>query len=926
MVDHGSGAGREMGSLPSGTLTFLFTDIEGSTKLWEQHPQAMRAALAQHDALLRETFAAHGGHVFKTVGDAFCVVFPTARASVAAAVEAQNGLQAASWDDTPPLQVRIALHSGAADERDGDYFGPSLNRVARLMAAGHGGQTLLSTTTHELVRDDLPGGISLRDLGEQRLRDLARPEHVYQLVDPGLPGEFPPLRTLDRFPTNLPTQLTSFIGREHQVDEVKHLIATARLVTLTGVGGVGKTRLSLQVGADLLEEFPDGVWFVELAPITDSELVARQVAAAVGLQEAPGRPLIATLQDYLQAKEMLLILDNCEHVIGACAVLAETFVRACPKLRVLAASREALGVAGEFAWPVPSLSVPDDGQAMSLNGLMACEAARLLVDRAQAVSPRFSITESALPAVSQICKRLDGIPLALELAAARLKVLSAEQIASRLDDRFRLLTGGSRTALPRQQTLQALVDWSYELLSESERTLFVRLSVFSGGFGLEAAESVGAGDEVAEYQVLDLLSQLVDKSLVQVEERDGDSRYRLLETLRQYGVQKLIERGEVEPARARHADYYAAFAEGAEPHLWGPGARLWMNRLEVDHDNLRAALGWLVEAGAAERALVMAGALRRFWWVRGYHREGHEWLTTLLDQTGPGEVSMSRARALSGVGLLAFFRGRPDLALAPLDEAVAMARALGNEQFLAQTLAQNAMLLSIRADTAAARPLVEEALTLARRLGDRWCLAIAMGQLGMTAFMAGDHENAQHHLEESAALFEAVDDGQASWAQNFLGRLFLTRGEFARARPVLERALTVAQTGRYSFGIGMATSSLAVVAVAEHDHAAALSCCREAFEVARVTGNGLMLPVALEARAILAGALGYPDAAVRLAAAAGALKEVMRFGLPPAHGFDSIVASAREALGEESAAAAWAAGHAMTADAALAYALQITEK
>jgi predicted ATPase/class 3 adenylate cyclase len=569
-------------SLPTGTVTFLFTDIEGSTQLWEQHPDAMRLALARHDASLTAAIQSNHGHVFKTVGDAFCAAFAMAPDAIDAALAAQRHLHALQPSAVPSaaglaLKVRIALHTGAAKVRGGDYFGPALNRVARLLAIAHGGQVLLSGATQELVQDDLPPGSSLRDLGRHRLRDLQRPEQVYQLFAPDLPAHFPPLRSLEAFRHNLPVQLTSFIGRKREMAEVKRLLAESRLLTLTGSGGCGKTRLALQVAADLLEEFPEGVWLVELAPLADPGLVPQAVASVLGLREEPGRSLTATLTDALRARSLLLVLDNCEHLLSACAQLVESLLHACPQLRVLASSREGLGIGGEQTYPVPSLSLPDPQRLPALDELQEYEAVRLFAERAGLSQPRFAVTAANAPSVVQVCRRLDGIPLAIELAAARMKALPVEKIAERLDDCFRLLTGGSRTALPRQQTLRALIDWSYNLLSEPERTLLRRVSVFAGGWTLEAAEAVCAGEAecagappgplpgIKAWEVIDLLTSLVEKSLVMYEEQGGEARYRLLETVRQYARDRLLETGEAAAVRGRHRDWCLALAERAEP-------------------------------------------------------------------------------------------------------------------------------------------------------------------------------------------------------------------------------------------------------------------------------------------------------------------------------------------------------------------------
>src|SRR5581483_10883580 len=526
-----------MAQPPTGTITFLFTDIEGSSQLWERHPEAMRLALAKHDTILREACETRGGFVFKTIGDAFCVAFDTAHTAFIAALEAQRLLNGESWDQTGPLKVRMALHTGPAEHRDRDYFGPALNRVSRLLAAAHGGQTLLSLPTEELVRDQLPDGVRLRDLGERRLRDLTRPERIYQLVADDLPSEFPSLRSLESVPNNLPAQLTTFVGREREMAEVKRLLNATHLLTLTGAGGTGKTRLSLQVAADVLEQFPDGVWLVEFATIDDPALVPELVAAALNVRQEPDQSLVITLTNFLRAKNVLLILDNCEHVVTACARLAETLLRASSNLRILASSREPLAIAGETAWPLPALSLPEEywrnirGGDDAIERLAQFESVRLFIDRARAARPAFILTNENVITVAQICSRLDGIPLAIELAAARVKVLSLSQIAERLDDRFRLLTSGSRTALPRQQTLRALIDWSYDLLSESERKLLQRLSVFARGRTLEAIEAVCSGEGIEDFEIVDLLTQLVDKSLVSVEKSPGkEARYYITES------------------------------------------------------------------------------------------------------------------------------------------------------------------------------------------------------------------------------------------------------------------------------------------------------------------------------------------------------------------------------------------------------------
>ena len=654
-------------SLPNGTVTFLFTDMEGSTRLWEEHPQAMRPALARHDALLRQAIEDNNGVVFKTIGDAFCTAFATAPDALKAALAAQCALHAEPWPDALSLRVRMALHTGAAELREGDYFGQPLNRVARLLGAGHGGQTLLSDVAHDLTRDTLPASVSLLSLGEHRLRDLGRPESVFQLLHPALPSEFPPLKSLDNpeLPNNLPVQVTSFIGREKEIEAVETLLSKTRLLTLTGSGGCGKTRLGLQVAADVLENYPDGVWLIELAPLADPALVPQAVAQALNVSEEPGKPLLPTLVAALKAKRLLLVLDNCEHVLDACSRLVDALLRACPGVGVLASSREGLGIAGETVYRVPSLSLPDPKQTATPASLNLYEAVRLFVDRARAALPGFVVTNANAPALASVCHRLDGIPLAIELAAARVRSLSVEEINNKLDNRFRLLTGGSRTALPRQQALRALIDWSFDLLNAQEKMLLCRLSVFAGGWTLQAAEAVGVGESltgesIEDWEILDLLTSLVDKSLVLAQTQRETTRYGLLETVRQYVRDRLTESGESLVVRTRHANYFLTLAEEVKPKMRGMEQVQWMGVLEEEHDNLRQALAWYAEdaqdAEAGGKGLRLAAALFELWKTHGHLSEGRERLHTLLAHPTRQEPTSARAQALAEAGWLAYMQ------------------------------------------------------------------------------------------------------------------------------------------------------------------------------------------------------------------------------------------------------------------------------
>jgi predicted ATPase len=773
----------------------LFTDIEGSTKLWEEHPDAMRLALARHDALLQEAISANNGHVFKTMGAAFCAAFATAPDALDAALSAQTALLAEPWQEGLTLRVRMALHTGACQLRDNDYFGPPLNRVARLLAVGHGGQTLLSQSVRELLAPTAP----LQDRGLHRLKDLREPEHVWQVVAADLPSDFPVLRSLSLYDNNLPVQVTSFIGREKQIEEIKSLLAKTRLLTLTGSGGCGKTRLSLQVAAEMLEKYPDGIWLVELAPLADPSLVPQTVASVLGVKEEVGKTLTQTLREYLKPKTLLLLLDNCEHLLDACARLTDTVLTHCGHVQMLASSREGLGIAGEQTYRVPSLSLPDPKQTLTPEILSQSEAVQLFLERATLIESTFVLTPQNAGSVGQLCVRLDGIPLALELAAARVRSLSVEEINARLDNRFRLLTGGSRTALPRQQTLRALIDWSYDLLNEQEKALLCRLSVFAGGWTLAAAEAVGAGEVIEDWEVLDLLTSLADKSLVVAEQSEGQTRYRLLETVRQYARDRLRESGEGEAVQERHQAFFVVLAEETEPQLRGPEQQLWLERLETEHDNLRVALEWRGD----EASLRLAGALERFWYVRGHFSEGRAWLGSAFSATaGLGRTAM-RAKALNGAGALASSQGDYVSTRTLHEEALAIQRELGNRRGIANSLSGLGSVAKDQGDFALARTMYEEALALRRELGDRWGIAYSLESFAALTSVQEQAQRAARLWGAAQALREAIGAPLApSERIRYDQRLAETRsmmGEVAFAAACSEgRALSMEQAIDYA--------------------------------------------------------------------------------------------------------------------------------
>jgi predicted ATPase/class 3 adenylate cyclase len=822
-----------MRALPSGTVTFLFTDIEGSTRWWERHPAQMQVALARHDALLRQVIEAHAGHVFKTVGDAFCAAFPTATDAFAAARATQLRLASEPWPDPVVVKVRMALHSGGAEFRDGDYFGRALNRVARLLSAGHGGQVLLSRATAEQLGEALPGGATLLDLGERRLRDLIEPEHVYQLVDPALASQFPALRTLDPVAHNLPAPTTSFVGRERERADIKGLLASARLVTLTGAGGAGKTRLALQVATECVGDATDGTWYVPLAPLADPRLVPQAVAETLGIMERPGIGIDATLAAELRDREMLLVLDNGEHLLAVVAKLCIDLLSSSPRLRILATSREALRVAGEATYRVPSLATPAASPPAGIDELLRVPSVRLFVDRAEAVRPGFRPGDDDLPALARIARRLDGIPLAIELAAARVRMLSLDEIDRRLDRRFQLLTGGTRTALPRQQTLRSTIDWSYDMLGAAERALFARLSVFAGGFTLDAAEQVCAGEAVAAEDVLDLVTSLADKSLVQVQDVDVRARYGFLETVREYATERLREGGAQETWRGSHLRHFAAMVD-AWPHRTASTSEQedWLGRLDDEHENIRAALDWALDV-PAERAAALRLVARfwSFWYMHGHLHEGRRRIADVLAAT-TGDDGSARASVLYGAGVLAAQQGDFVAARSHYRACVERARMQDNPGLTAGALGGLANIAAEQGDFAIARSLHEESLAMRRSIDDTRGVAASLVNLTLVSHFQGDHATSRRHGEEALALFRGLDD---AWGiANALSNLALSaidQGDLDRARRLSEESLEIRTRIDDRIGMGFSTRDLASVAARGGDVAAARALAAKALAI-----------------------------------------------------------------------------------------------
>jgi predicted ATPase/class 3 adenylate cyclase len=935
---------------PSGTITLLFTDIKSSTRLWEQYPQAMRQALHRHDAILREVITAHDGYIFKTVGDAFYAAFAVASDALAAAVAVQRALAAGPWEATglpgdERLHVRIALHSGAAEERDGDYFGPPLNRAARLLATGDGGQILLSLATQELVRDFLEPGVALMDLGEHRLKDLTRPERIYQVAAPDLPAEFAPLKTVDSHPNNLPAQPNQLLGRAHDLAAVCAFIRRpdTRLLTLTGPGGTGKTRLGLQAAAELLDDFAEGVYFVELAPIRDPDLVLSAIAQVLGVKETGSQLLAEGVKEYLCGKHLLLLLDNFEQVVVAAPLVAD-LLSAAPRLKMLATSREALHLSGEQEYPVPPLALPDVKRAVSLESLSQYAAVELFIQRALAARPDFQITNANAPAVAEICVRLDGLPLAIELAAARIKSLTPQAILARLQSRLKLLTGGARDLPTRQQTLRSAIDWSYDLLDEGEKLFFLRLAVFVGGRTLEAIEAVCNSTGDLPIDPLDGIQSLIDKNLVyQVAEVGGEPRYMMLETIWEYALARLAGSGEQEALRHRHAQYYLALAEQAAPELRGRDQRQWMHRLETDHDNLRAAIRWSLESANTLTAARIAGAMWRFWYARGYLSEGRRWLEQALSKLEfeapvvnlkPGEQPQDQVQAskmiawaeiLNGAGVMARNQGDYQQAHMLLDKSLAVWRDLANKEGMANALNNLGTVADDQSDYMTAAMYYEKSLSLRRETEDQWGIALSLNNLGHVALAQGTFERAAVLCEESLALFLKLGDKWGSGLSlSILGEVAYHKGDLERAITLQEQSLNLRRELGDRRGIAQSLNDLGLVASVRGDYLAADTFFRESLALWRELGDTRGIAISLEQFAALSSVQGAAARALCLAAAASIVRETIGAPLSSSEHsrYDGTITAARDYLSEAAFAAAWAAGRAMTLDQAIAYALE----
>ena len=787
-----------MAELPSGTVTFLLTDIEGSTALWERLPEAMRLTVARHDALLTERIEQHRGSVIRSrgEGDSFFAVFGRANDAVAAAREIQQALRVETWPTETPLRVRMAMHTGEAELRAGDYFGSAVNRCARLRAIAYGGQVLLSRATHDLIRDAPPEGVELLDLGEYHLKDILRPERVFQIAERDAPSAFPPLKAFEARPNNLPVQTTTLIGREREVAEVTQLLLNdVRLLTLSGTGGIGKTRLAVEVAQRLAERGLLSVAFTELAPIADPSLVTHAIAAAVGVREQVDHPLLETIVDWLRSMRLLLVLDNCEHLVAACGAVAQALRRACPELRILATSRAPLAVSGEVIWSVPLLTVSAD-EASEPEPHEYGEAVQLFVERARLKLPGFRLNAENADAVVEICRRLDGLPLAIELAAARIQLLPPAAMLSRLDRRLALLVGGPQDLPTRQQTMRAAITWSYDLLNDTERAVFQQLGIFAGRFSLEAAEAVCSGANggcsrpdrrnaamslasavsVPTFHLLDVLDSLLAKNLLQQAHTVDESRFKILETVREYAREQLQASEEFDAIRDRCVAFFLSLAEEAAQKLLGRGQLEWLERVDLELDQLRALIGWSRNGEvSSEVGLRLVGALVRYWEYRGLTIEGHDWIMAMLATPEASARTLAKARALYSAAILAAMRDNPDQG--PLaHESATIFQEAGNLQEAGRSFAQQAVAEIRLGNLVVARALLEHCVAIAREHGDQWGLAFALGQLGAVAYRVSDFAAAREFRAEAALVARAIRD------RHTLGLALAGLGQVARAQ------------------------------------------------------------------------------------------------------------------------------------------------
>ena len=827
--------------IPTGNVTFLFTDIEGSTKLAQDFPDKLQPALHKHHEILQQAIESNNGFVFEIVGDAFCCSFENADEAVKAAVDAQLSLAQVKWEE-PVLKIRIGIHSGNTEWNGKSYMGYiTLARTARVMSSAYGEQIIITNTTYELCGNKPERikklNISFRDLGERRLKDVIQPIRIFQVLSPGLREDFPPLKTLDARPNNLPVQLTSFIGREKEITDVKKILTGARLLTLLGPGGTGKTRLSLQTAADLIDEFENGVWIIELAALLDPYLLPNIIMETLGIKEEPGKSSENILFDHLKKKEILIILDNCEHLIEACSALAEKLLQNSQKIKIIATSRESLRCEGEITHKVLSLSHPDPAQKITPIQLSQFEAVRLFIERALAVNPDFRVSNENAPALAQICFQLDGIPLAIELAAVRIKVLPVEKICEKLDDRFRLLTGGKRTALPRQQTLRALIDWSYGLLTDEEKIFWRRLSVFSGGWTLSDAEEICSDELLNKYDILELTNSLVEKSITIYLEIPG--RYRMLETIKQYGYERLKEAGEDKIFKNRHLNYYLNLCESAVPDFSGAKARSWFRRFDDEYPNIQSALNHSLEINSNVEGHRLAGAMTKYWDFRGHLSEASNWLDKLLQKTdGISQLQIANSKRIAGI--FATQQGKNISAAKFIEESLDIYRNLEDKNGLSNSLNTLGLIESDLGNYKRARALQEENLMIKRELKQELGISSALNSIGLVVLAEGDLENAEKYFKESFEIAEEIgNDEYIGIGLNNLGQVYAMRGDYEKSKIYFDEGLKTDREAGNKNGMCISLINIGVLALQNADYKTAQGYLEEAFMLSREIGNNI---------------------------------------------------------------------------------------
>lgn len=866
-----------MNAAPSEIVTFLFTDIVGSTRHWQCDEQAMRAAMVRHDVMVGCCIERYGGRMVKHLGDGVFAVFGDVVSAARAACCLQEEFAVEEWPTASPLRTRAALHTGSAEARDGDFYGPAVHRSARLVALAHGGQVLASAAAAAELHGLLPEGMGLRDLGPHRLLDLSPAERVFQITGPRMQADFPPILGLEAYPNNLPVHVTTFVGREAQQAEVGRLLEESHLVTITGPGGGGKTRLALQVAAAYVPQFADGVWFVELDHVASPDLVDRTVAEAIGLAGNTGRPWLDVLVDHLAPRQALVVLDNCEHLVAPCAALASRLLRTCPGLRLLATSRELLAVTGEFVYPLAQLAVPDTDRELSVEGVGRVESVRLFVDRAAAVRPGFALDPSNVRSVALICSRLDGIPLAVELAAARVRVLTPRQIVERLDDALGLLAAADRTARPHSLTLRSAVDWSYGLLGPEEQILFARLSAFVGSFGLEAAESVCGSAPVARSCVLDGLTALVDKSLVVARAGEEVMRFRLLEVLREYASARLAEGPDADEVLQRHAAYFSALARDAGVRLKGPEAPTVLALLDADHGNFQAALTRSLDRRAAEPALQLAAGLWRYWRIRGLVAQARAWLERCMALPGTERPTPLLTEVVRGAAALAFDQGDYAGCRRLWEHSRDASREAGDLPGLADTLGNLGNVTLVLCDFDASARYYQESMALMEQLGDERGIAIGLCNLGLLAQRRGSLGEAHGLFADSLTAMRRIghQPGVAHVLRT-LGSLATAMENHDEARACLEESLALSQELGDRRGIAASLNNLADVARRTGDRAHAALRCTESLAIRRELGDRRGVAACLSILALIALDAGDTETATQHFSEALALQRELR--------------------------------------------------